>query len=142
MTSNKSDSSTDSPPAGKITVLCVDDSVDVVSALRALIEGEKGMTALQGTHDTAEFVRLAPELKPHVAIVDLTMPGPLTPIEAIRTVVEAAPEIRILAYSGYDDPDTVNDVMEAGAWGFVSKHAELSAVIQAVRRVAAGEVVF
>lgn len=127
--------------SGLITVLCVDDSVELLTLLCARIDKEHDMTALQGINDAATFARLAQQIKPRVAIVDLTMPGHLAPLKAIQSVSESS-DVRIVAYSAHDDRNTINEVIEAGAWGFVSKHAELSAVIQAIRRVAAGEVVF
>lgn len=125
-----------------ITVLCVDDCPRLVDALCMLIGREKDMTVVGELNDVADFLRVAAEIKPHVAIVDLTMPGKLEPIDAIRTIADTVPDMRVLVYSGHDDPDTVDKVMEAGAWGLVSKFAEPSSLIQAVRRVATGDVVF
>lgn len=130
------------PPAcvGPITVLCVDDSPEIVRMLLTLIGRETDMIAVGGVHDPVEFIGAAKSLKPCVAVVDLTMPGHVTPIEAIRRVSEEVPETRVIAYSGYDDHDTQRMVMEAGAWGFVSKHADFRTLMDAVRKVAAGEI--
>jgi len=125
-----------------IKVLCVDDNRDLVEMLRAIINCESDMTALEGVYEGAGLIEAAARLRPHVAVVDLTMPGEITPIEAIRRAIRATPDLRIVAYSGYDDQRTVNEAMEAGAWGFVSKHAEPTALVDAVRKIAGGKVAF
>ncbi|HEX8875504.1 MAG TPA: response regulator transcription factor [Phycisphaerales bacterium] len=123
----------------RITVLCVDDSPEIVAALRALIDREADLIAVGGVHDAAQFIDVARALKPRIAVVDVSMPGETTPMQAIRRVSDEVPETRVIAYSGYDDAGTQDLVMEAGAWELVSKHAELRVLIDAVRRVASVE---
>ncbi|MBL9149596.1 MAG: response regulator transcription factor [Phycisphaerae bacterium] len=128
--------------ADDITVLCVDDSPELIMMLTALIDKERGLAVIGSVFDAASFVQAAARLKPRVAVVDLSMPGDLTPLEGIRRAAEEAPQTRVIAYSGYDDLLTRDQAMDAGAWGFVSKNGELRAIVEAVRRVAAGDAVF
>jgi len=65
-------------------------------------------------------------------VLDLTMPGP-DPVEAIRVLAERAPSCRVIAFSGYDDPETKDEVCRAGAWGLVSKHGEPRDLLRAIR---------
>jgi len=63
------------------------------------------------------------------------MPG-REPLDAVREIARSHPEVRSVVYSGYDDQATIDCALEAGARGFVSKHAEIEVFIDAVRKVA------
>ncbi len=77
---------------------------------------------------------------PSVVLLDLTMPGK-DPLMAIREVAAAAPACRVLAFSGYDGPARIDNIIDLGAWGLVSKDSEPATIVEAIRRVARGEIV-
>jgi DNA-binding NarL/FixJ family response regulator len=119
-----------------IRVLCLDDNADLVEVLRLTIDGAGGMTTVACLTSADELVEEVRRTRPDVAIVDLTMPGK-SPLEAVREVSLEFPEVRTVAYSGYDDTDTRDAAFDAGAWTLVSKHQPIEAVVAAIRSVAA-----
>ena len=126
--------------ADRIKVICVDDNADLAEMLEVLIRHEMDLEHL-GTFDSGD--RLVPaveQLKPDVAIVDLTMAG-RSPLIAVKEACERFPKTRSIMYSGRDDQPTITAAMDAGAWGFVSKHEHPVVLLDAVRRVARGEIV-
>lgn len=126
-----------SPP---IRLLFVDDNHDLLEIFTLTVRQESGME-LVGVLDGADRVMETVEThRPDVMLIDLTMAGK-PPLDAVREAAERFPETRAIVYSGYDDPDTVDEAAQAGAWGFVSKHQDLPAVLGVVRRVAGGETV-
>lgn len=131
------------PPAhtSSVSVLIVDDSRDLVEVLRMVVNAEGDLHSVGAAFDGADMLQAIEQLRPQVAVVDLTMPGP-APLDAIREASRRFPQTRCIAYSGYDDPRTVEQARQAGAWGFVSKHGEISEIASAVRRVARGEPAF
>lgn len=130
----------------EITVLCVEDNVDVSEILQLHINAEPDMRVVGALFDATNLADEVMRLRPAVYVVDLTMPGG-NPLDAVRTVASltergSAAGPRAIVNSGYDDPETVDAALNAGAWGFVSKHADASVLVSAIRRVARGEFVF
>lgn len=125
--------------SGKINVLVVDDAQDLTILYLNLINSEPDMACV-GTLDSADGLTEEVDGK-HVDVVllDFTMAGK-PPLEAIGELAESSPKTRVLVFSGYDDPATLNKALDAGAWGLVSKHEDPMSVITAIRRVAGGEV--
>lgn len=124
-----------------IRVLVVDDSADIVTLCRRLIDKEPGMRCV-GTLCSAEGLEQAVGREcPHVLVLDLSMPGP-DPLAAARTVARVHPKCRILAFSGHEGPEVEDEVFRAGAWGLVPKSGTHGDLIAAIRRVARGEPAF
>ncbi len=67
--------------------------------------------------DGEEAVKLASELRPDVAVMDIVMPK-LNGIEATRKIKEIAPDIAILILTAYDDDEYVLGLLDAGAAGY------------------------
>ncbi len=87
--------------------------------------------------DGAQAVEMALALRPDVVVMDIKMPQ-LSGIEATKRIKAAAPNVRVLALSAYDDDPYVWGLLEAGASGYVLKTAESRELISAIRAVAAG----
>lgn len=123
-----------------ITVLCVDDSPDIAGLLDVSISGEQGMCSVGAVHDSSSVLDEVAAKRPDIVVLDLTMPGK-SPLEVIAEINASFPQTRTIVYSGHDDPESIDRAIEAGAWGYVSKHEDFKQVIEAVRRVAKGELV-
>ena len=130
----------------KIRVLCVDDSRDITAMLKMVIDAEPDMVCVgclaSADNLIAEARRLSttpstPSPTPLVIILDATMPGK-NPLEAMRELAAAIPQVRTIIYSGHDDPGFVARAIDAGAWGCVSKREEPAAITRAVCEVWAG----
>jgi DNA-binding NarL/FixJ family response regulator len=118
-----------------IRVLCLDDNADLVEVLRLSIDSAGDMTTVACLTSADGLLEEVRRTRPDVAIVDLTMPGK-PPLEAVREVAAEFPDVRMVAYSGYDDRETTDAALEAGAWALVSKHQPIGAVLSAIRSVA------
>jgi two-component system uhpT operon response regulator UhpA len=127
---------TDSP----INVLLVDDFRDISEVYRRLIDSSPGLRCVGTLDSIADIVTHVGSLQPHIVVIDLSMPGQ-QPLKAIATLAESCPHVRTIAFSGYDDDDTVSAVLDAGAWGLVSKHKNPEAILDAIRMVARGEAI-
>ena len=133
-----------SPDAGeqsRLRVLCVDDYPRLLEALCKLINAEPDLTCCGTALSSEAFLASLPVLKPNVAVVDLTMPGEPDALEAISRAAGLFPELRIIAYSGYDDQETRTRAMDAGAWGLISKSCLPQDLLNGIRKVAKGELV-
>ncbi len=121
-------------------VLCVDDSADIARLCQRIVDDEADMECVGLLSCADGLIEKVLQVRADVVLMDLTMPGK-DPLMAIRELTVAAPWCRVLGFSGYDDPARVESLVEAGAWGLVSKDSDPKRVTAAIRRVAAGEFV-
>ena len=126
------------PARVSIRVLVVDDHAVVRSGLRRVLDAEPDIETVGEAADAERAVFEAMEHKPDVVLLDVVMPGK-SGIEIIPTLLQNAPDVRVLMLSMQDDPRYLREAFEAGASGYVLKEAADTEVVDAVRAVAAGE---
>ncbi|MBC7631912.1 response regulator transcription factor, partial [Aeromicrobium sp.] len=85
-----------------------------------------------------EAAQLIPVLEPHVAVLDARLPDG-TGIEVCRDIRSANPSIAVIILTSYDDDDALFSAIMAGAAGYVLKQVRGPDLVDAVRRVAAGQ---
>ncbi|MGH7244762.1 MAG: response regulator [Phycisphaerales bacterium] len=123
----------------KTTVLVVEDNDDLALMLQMLISSEDDMTCVGKLANANAVLETVEAQHPNVVLMDLGMPG-RNPLEVMREATARFASTRFIILSGYDDQGRVNEVIDHGAWGFVSKNGELPAILAAIRRVARGEI--
>lgn len=121
----------------KIRVLLADDHAVVRAGLRAILNAEGDMEVVGESGDAREVVARAHELKPDVAVLDLSMPEG-GGMRAIPRILEASANTRVIVLTMHDDPAYVRSVLSAGGWGYVLKHSADVDVVRAVRSVQRG----
>ena len=124
-----------------IGILYVDDNTLLAESIRLLVEAEQDFNWLGHLPSAEHLVAVAESLAPHIVLLDLSMPGP-HPLEVLSKLVEKGSQVRAIVVSGYIDSAYITQAVDAGAWGYVGKHESPNAIFDAVRRVAAGDVVF
>jgi DNA-binding NarL/FixJ family response regulator len=124
-----------------ITVLIADDHAMVREGLRALLSSMDGYE-LAGTASTgADAIRETVLLKPDLLVLDIGFPD-LSGIEVVRRLAKAAPSVKILMLTMYDDDESILGAVRAGALGYVLKGADADDLLRAIAAVAAGEAIF
>jgi len=129
------------PPAGPtdtLRVLLVDDHAIVREGLRALLEEDTGISIVGEASNGDEATALAERLQPNLVLMDLKMPGLPAP-DAIRVIRAHSPKIQVLVLTSYVDDQQVQNVISAGALGYVLKDVAKSELLQAMATVARGE---
>jgi len=121
-----------------IKVVLADDHRILREGLRTLLEKERDIKVVGEAGNGRSTVKLVRELSPDVVIMDITMPD-LNGIEATRQLVEAAPGTRVLALSIHAHRRYVEDMLRAGAIGYLSKDCALGELVGAIHAVAAGK---
>lgn len=120
-----------------LRVLISDDDPMIRDALRDVLESEADIAVVAVARDAEEAITLAERHSPAVAVLDVRMPGGGGP-RAAREILQRSPGTRILAFSAYDDVNTVAEMTQAGISEYLMKGAPNVEIIAAVRRVAAG----
>jgi NarL family two-component system response regulator LiaR len=122
----------------KIKILIADDHAVVREGTRQILEKESDLDVVAEAADGEEAVRLAGSSKPDVAIIDIAMPK-VDGIEATKQIKALYPTTAVLILTAYDDDQFVFGLLEAGAAGYLLKSVRGHELIDAVRRIYAGE---
>lgn len=119
-----------------LRVLIADDHPLVAEGMRRLV-GEFGFEVVGVVSDGMEAVRVAAEIRPDIALVDIVMPQ-LNGIDAIREILKVHPQARALVVTMYSDAERVHQALRAGARGYVLKSDLPDDLADALRQVVAG----
>lgn len=117
-------------------ILLADDHEVVRAGLRALLEEQNGWEVVAEAVDGREAVDKAGKLKPDVVVIDIAMPS-LNGLEAVRQIVKAVPNTKVLVLTMYDSDPLIQQVLQAGARGYLLKSdagRDLVSAIDALRR--------
>jgi two-component system response regulator NreC len=121
-----------------ITIVLADDHRVVRLGLRMVLERVGDLQVVAEAADAASALRAVAEHRPAILVLDLTMPGTLSGLDAIPRVHEASPSTRVVVLTMHEDPEFVHRALCDGASGYILKEAADGDLIAAVRRVADG----
>ena len=127
--------------APRVRILLADDHTIVRQGLRKVIEERADWEVVAEAGDGREAVRLAEQLHPDLAILDVAMPL-LNGIEATRQITKRLPRTRVLVLSMYADEAYVTQMVQAGASGYLLKDSADVDLLKAVDETAAGRTYF
>jgi two-component system, NarL family, response regulator len=122
----------------KIRVLIVDDHPVVRVGLKAMVDAQPDMEAVGEVGDGRAAIEVFGRQSPDVTLVDLRMPGMSGP-EVIAELRGISPQAQIIALTSYDGDEDVFRAVQAGARGYLLKGTHPEQVLDAIRRVHAGE---
>ena len=124
-----------------LTVLIADDHPIFRKGLRALLAARPELRLVGEAASGVEAVRLAAELHPDVILMDLQMPDG-DGLTAVRQILAAWPESRMLVVTMFEDDNSVFAAMRAGARGYVLKDMDDDEIARAILAVGHGEAIF
>jgi DNA-binding NarL/FixJ family response regulator len=119
-----------------IRVMVADDHQIVRKGLVMLLEAEKNIDIVAEVSDGRAAVDIAEELRPHVAVMDIVMPG-MGGIEATRRLRKLG--VAVVALSMHSDRHFVVEMFRAGARAFLLKDCATDELVGAIRAVVEGE---
>ena len=119
-------------------VLLADDHGLVRGGIRRILEAEADITVVAEAADGADAVRLAAELTPDLAVLDISMPR-MTGLQAAREIARRSPSVRTLMLSMHDNEQYFFSALQAGACGYVLKSAADEDLVAACRAASRGE---
>ncbi|HVR00417.1 MAG TPA: response regulator transcription factor [Mycobacterium sp.] len=123
-----------------ITLVVVDDQATVREALAVMLGLAEDVTVVATATNGAEAVEAAERHHPDVLLMDLNMPV-MDGVEATGRIHLAEPDTTILVLTTFDDDQSILAALHAGASGYLTKEADRSTILHAVRTAAQGQTV-
>ena len=117
-----------------IRILLVDDHETVREGLRLLVDAQPDMTVVADAGNGRTAIERAAALKPDVVVLDLTMPD----MNGLATAKALKGSTTIVALTRHDDDAYVQELIAAGAAGYVLKQSSSNALLNAIRVAASG----
>ena len=123
----------------KLRIFLADDHAVVREGLKALINAHSDMEVVGEASDGRTACAKAAELRPDVLVMDVSMPD-MNGVHATRELHGVAPTVKVVAVTVHEDRTFVQQLLAAGASGYVLKRAAAEELVHAIRVVARGEV--
>ena len=121
-------------PPRPVRVLIVDDHAIFVEGLTAVLDRDERFDVVGTAGSGRDAVRLAAETGAEVVLMDMSMPV-LDGVAATRRLLDAQPDVRVIALSGHTDRLSRKAALEAGAAEFVSKSENLELLASTIMAV-------
>jgi DNA-binding NarL/FixJ family response regulator len=115
-----------------LSILIADDHAVVRAGLRTLLESRTRWQVCAEAADGRDAIEKAVQHKPHIAILDIGMPL-LNGVETARQIRKASPSTEILILTMHESDDLVQQVVEAGARGYILKDEADRVLLDAVQ---------
>jgi len=122
----------------KLAVFLVDDHAILREGLKALIDSQADMRCVGEASDGKAAVAGAQSLSPDVVVLDVSMPK-LNGLQATEQIVKCCPRSKVLSLTRHSEDSYVQQLLKAGASGYVLKQSSSSILLAAIRAVAAGQ---
>lgn len=127
---------TTEPPRKRIFI--VDDHPMMLDGMSVLIDSEPGLTCCGKAKSAEEAMSEIARTKPDLVITDITLPN-RSGFDLIKDIKAAFPEVLVFVYSMHDEMFYAERALRAGARGYLMKEAGSEKMLEAIRRVLAGE---
>ncbi len=124
--------------ASMTRLLLCDDHAMFRQGLRSILESEEGFRVIGEAANGREAIRHALDTKPDVILMDIQMPE-LDGVAATKAILAEHPEARVIILTMYRQDRYVFEAVKAGARGYLLKDAGAEDLLDAIHRVAAGE---
>ncbi len=120
-----------------LRVFLADDHPIVLAGIRALVDDDDGLEVVGQAADGRTALRLATELRPDIAILDISMPG-LNGVKVAEILRTACPDCKILALTVHEDRGYLRQLLELGIAGYMLKRSAAEELVRAIWAVAKG----
>ena len=124
-----------------ISVLIADDVAVLRAGLKAVLAEDSGIKVVGEASDGKEALEMCIRLRPDVVLMDMRMPE-YDGSYGTRRIKDTVPDVKVLVLTTFDDKETVDRALSAGADGYLLKEMDSSQILNSIRAVAGGISVF
>ncbi len=123
--------------ARKLRIFLAEDHATVREGLKMIVNAQDDMEVVGEAGDGREAVERAAELLPDIVVMDVSMPH-LNGLKATRKLQQCCPQVSILTLTRHMDDGYLQQLLRAGASGYVLKQSPPAELLHAIRAIAAG----
>ena len=121
----------------KLRILLADDHVTVREGVKMIINAQTDMEVVAEAADGRGAVAEAQAVRPDVVVMDVSMPR-VNGLKATEMLKECCPEVKVLALTRHQDDGYLQQLLRAGAAGYVLKQSRPAELLQAIRAIGEG----
>jgi two-component system nitrate/nitrite response regulator NarL len=118
-----------------IRVVFAEDHQALIDGVESFFEFNDDVSIIGTANDGDQLVKMVRLKQPDIVITDIRMPI-MDGIQATRIIKKEFPHINVLAFTMFDQPNAVNQMLEAGAHGYILKNSGLKIMLEAIHAVA------
>lgn len=124
-----------------IRLAIAEDHQSLIDGIKLLLEYEDGISIVGSANDGESLLEIVKKKRPNVVLMDIRMPK-LNGIEATKKIKKEFPNVRILAFTMFEQIEAIRQMIDAGASGYILKNSSLKEVHNAIKAVYNGEKYF
>jgi len=124
-----------------ITVAIAEDHQSLVDGINLLLKYEEDISVIGTANNGEQLLEIVRKKEPKVVLTDIKMPK-MDGITATKAIKKEFPHIKVIAFSMFDQEEAINQMIEAGASGYLLKNSPLEEVLNAIRSVNDGMTYF
>ncbi|WP_124979706.1 response regulator transcription factor [Nonlabens xiamenensis] len=121
-----------------IQLLIAEDHESLIDGIQLLFKYDEEINILDTAKDGKELLEILEHKKPDVLLTDVSMPR-MNGIQLCEKALEKQPNLKIIAFSMFENEEAIRDMLEAGARGYILKRRPLEEVRNAIKAVYRGE---
>lgn len=122
----------------KLRILLAEDHETIRDGLKLLVNSQPDMETVGEADNGRIAVKLAQELLPDVVVMDVSMPE-LNGLQATKQLKQKCPQVKVLTLTRHTDDGYLQQLLQAGANGYVLKQSKSVELLRAIRTVAEGQ---
>lgn len=122
----------------KFRIILAEDHETVREGIKLLINSQADMEVISEVSNGSAAIKDVQKLKPDIVVMDISMPE-TNGLKATARIKREFPEIKILALTRHTDDGYIQQLIQAGANGYVLKQSAPTELIHAIRNVCAGK---
>lgn len=124
-----------------IRVVIAEDHQALIDGILSFLEYEDDIKVVGMANDGDALLEIVQRHTPSIVLCDIRMPK-IDGITATKRIRNTYPEIRVIAFTMFDQEEAIRQMLEAGAVGYILKSSPLQIVLEAIRTVAEGKTYF
>lgn len=117
-----------------IKIVIAEDHQALIDGMKIFIENEADMQVVGEANNGEELIEIVRKTIPDVVLTDIRMPK-MDGITATNAIKSVFPEVKIIAFSMFEQEDAIAQMRRAGASGYIMKNLPMHAVVDAIRKV-------
>jgi DNA-binding NarL/FixJ family response regulator len=121
----------------KLRIILAEDHETVREGLKLIVNAQSDMEVVGEAGNGAAAIKLARELSPDIVVMDISMPE-LNGLKATKKLKQVCPDVKVLTLTRHTDDAYLQQLIQAGASGYVLKQSAPTELIRAIHAISEG----